>query len=358
VLCLFGFLIIYTITSVMTQIYREVLILNDIRQRFRNDFKSGKGSKVILAILCAAVLIMLTIWTVMRLGLLQGSAARFDPVSPEQEGKYVSLEVVGVDDWAANRDDEYYYVVQGSDMYLYLVRMPEEDFDSMQKQYDYWLSVTSDDADAEPVEPVPVEITGYSTAFPDELLKTVAETYGYSEEEMANSIGSYYLDANTELRGKDMLYLPVGAGVCAVLALLVWLNGRQKKKNIEKALDALEQKGQLQAAWDEWNSYQYDDPKETVAMTEHYIFDKNSSEIIPYQDIAWAYKFVIRRRFTEVNSYIVCKMNDGTTRQVTPVRNRKEAVERILAVIAEKKPGVLIGYSKENKNAYKEMTKM
>ncbi len=332
--------------------------MNDIRQRFRNDFKSGKGSKVILAILCAAVLILLTIWTVMRLGLLQGSPVSFDPVSSEQEGKYVSLEVIGIDDWAANRDDEYYYMVQGSDMYLYLVRMPEEDFSSMQEQYDYWLSVTSDDADTDPAVPAPVEITGYSTAFPDDLLKTVAETYGYSEDEMANSIGSYYLDANKELRGKDFLYLPVGAGVCAVLALLVLLNGRLKKKNIEKSLDALEQKGQLLTAWNEWNSYRYDDPKETIALTDHYIFDKNSSEIIPYQDIVWAYKFVIRRHFMEVNSYIVCQMNDGTTRQVTPVRNRKEAVDQILTVIAEKNPGVLIGYTKENKNAYKEMTKM
>ena len=101
-----------------------------------------------IAILCAAAVILLTIWGVLRMNRLREAALPFDPIDSEQEGKYVSLDVIGVDDWCAVRGSEYYFVVQGADELLYLVQMTQKDFSSMQAQYEYWLSSSSDETAA------------------------------------------------------------------------------------------------------------------------------------------------------------------------------------------------------------------
>ena len=55
------------------------------------------------------------------------------------------------------------------------------------------------------------------------------------------------------MRNRNYLILPVTAGICAVIALLIILSDRQKKKKLEKSMAALEQRGQLLNAWNELN---------------------------------------------------------------------------------------------------------
>ena len=207
--------------------------MNEVKQQFREHFKTGRSGRILMAILCVLALLLLAVWGILRQDPFRGEAQPFDPANGEQEGKYVSLEVIGIDNWSAAKGEEYYYVAQGSDKLLYLVRMTQDDFESMQKQYEYWTSTGSDEATAEPIEPVPLELKGYSTAFPDQILETVAETYGDSVEDMANYLGEYYLDTNMAMRNRNYLILPVTAGICAVIALLIILSDRQKKKNLK-----------------------------------------------------------------------------------------------------------------------------
>lgn len=330
--------------------------MNEVKQQFREHFKTGRSGRILMAILCVLALLLLAVWGILRQDPFRGEAQPFDPVNGEQEGKYVSLEVIGIDNWSAAKGEEYYYVAQGSDKLLYLVRMTQDDFESMQKQYEYWTSTGSDEATAEPIEPVPLELKGYSTAFPDQILETVAETYGDSVEDMANYLGEYYLDTNMAMRNRNYLILPVTAGICAVIALLIILSDRQKKKKLEKSMAALEQRGQLLNAWNEFSLHSSDDPKNDPILTDNYIFARNSGDIIPYRDIVWAYKHIIRRNFIEINSFVVCYMRDKTSHQLMPLRNKKRTNDMILSVIAERNPAVLLGYTKENRSRYKEMT--
>ena len=146
--------------------------MNEVKQQFREHFKTGRSGRILMAILCVLALLLLAVWGILRQDPFRGEAQPFDPVNGEQEGKYVSLEVIGIDNWSAAKGEEYYYVAQGSDKLLYLVRMTQDDFESMQKQYEYWTSTGSDEATAEPIEPVPLELKGYSTAFPDQSTVT------------------------------------------------------------------------------------------------------------------------------------------------------------------------------------------
>lgn len=332
--------------------------MEDIKQRFKEYFNSGKGGKIVIAILSAATVILLTVWGVLRMNLFREAPLPFDPIDSSQEGKYVSLEVIGVDDWCAVRGNEYYYVVQATDELLYLIQMTQDDFSSMQAQYEYWLIASSDDTDNPTAAPDPLIVTGYSTAFPDQLLQTVAETYEKSEEDMANYLGDYYLNTNMAASNQGIVALPVAAAVCALVAFILFFNEIQKKKNLERSLKRLESSGLLVDAFRELSAYGSDESKEGIILTDHYIFDKNSSSILQYRDIAWAYRHIVRRNFIEVNSFVVCCMRDKTRHQLMPFRNRKEVIDRTLMTIVQKNPDVLLGFTKENKARYSEMTKI
>lgn len=331
--------------------------MDEIKLQFREYFNSKRSPKIFLTILCAAAVIMIAAWGVAGLNLSRGEALPFDPVDVTQEGKYVSLEVIGIDDWAAEKGNEYYYVAQGSDTLLYLVRISQSDFDAMQAQYNYWVSTISDEPAAESAVPVPLVISGYSTALPNDILAAVAQTYSYSEEEMAGYLGDYYLDAVGGTNSQNRQALLFFAIVCAFIALVIAFSLWKKNKNIEKSLTSLEQSGQLLSAWNELSASRYNDSGDGVDLTEHYIFAKGTGEIISYSDIVWAYEHLIRRRFTVVNRYIILCLKDNTKRTVMPLRNRQTANERILAAIAEKNPAAMLGYSKENKEKYKEIRK-
>lgn len=331
--------------------------MDEIKLQFREYFNSKRSPKILLAILCASALILIAAWGVMGMDLSRGEALPFDPVNVTQEGKYVSLEVIGIDDWSAERGNEYYYVAQGSDTLLYLVRISQSDFNAMQTQYNYWVSTISDVPAAEPASPVPLVISGYSTALPDDILAAVAQTYSYSEEEMAGYLGDYYLDAVGGTYSQNRQALLFFAVVCAFIALVIAFSVWKKNKNIEKSLTSLEQSGQLLSAWNELSACRYNDSGEGIDLTEHYIFAKGNGEIISYSDIVWAYEHLIRRRFTVVNRYVLLCLKDNTKRAVMPLKNRQTVNERILAAIAEKNPAAMLGYSKENKQKYKEMSK-
>ena len=78
----------------------------------------------------------------------------------------------------------------------------------------------------------------------------------------------------------------------------------------------------------------------------------------PYEDILWAYRYVMRRNFVVVNQYALCRLVDGDKMELTPAGfSKKGAIEEILNTIAMKNPSVLLGYTNENQRAYNEMTK-
>lgn len=90
-------------------------------------------------------------------------------------------------------------------------------------------------------------------------------------------------------------------------------------------------------------------------ITENFIisFDKNGLTILPIQDILWAYEHSKFHRFLWIkfkqsyNIHFTCKKN------IKAVLNgySKEQLDFIINYLTEHYPNILIGYSKENKNA-------
>ena len=96
----------------------------------------------------------------------------------------------------------------------------------------------------------------------------------------------------------------------------------------------------------------------TVILLDNYVISKSEGMMRPYEDILWAYRYVMRRNFVVVNQYALCRLVDGGKIQLTPPGFlKKESIEEILDTIAMKNPSVMLGYTNENQRAYKEMTR-
>ena len=91
--------------------------------------------------------------------------------------------------------------------------------------------------------------------------------------------------------------------------------------------------------------------KGQLYLTKSYIFDVNNLQIFKYKDVAWVYKHI--QRVNGVVSYqcLMLSTNDG--KQAMIAMNAKNNYENIMDEIKAKNNDVMVGYSKDNIDAYK-----
>ena len=111
-------------------------------------------------------------------------------------------------------------------------------------------------------------------------------------------------------------------------------------------------------AWNELQTYLQTNKDGYCVILDNYVVSKQNGMMRPYEDILWAYRYVMRRNFVVVNQYALCRLVDGGKMELTPPGfSKKGAIEEILNTIAMKNPSVLLGYTTENQRAYNEMIK-
>lgn len=99
-----------------------------------------------------------------------------------------------------------------------------------------------------------------------------------------------------------------------------------------------------------------------LILTDHYMFCKRTGYIFSYDEIAWVYK----HRFTQRIFFIPIKITDSIylatktmkARQVVGMgKDKLDEIKTALIEIYNHNNACLIGYSKENQVAYKQLTK-
>ena len=200
----------------------------------------------------------------------------------------------------------------------------------MKEQQAYW-STRGDDTTGE-LAPKPYRLYGVQKYLSDEHINANAGAYNKTNAEMRKYVGSYYFSNGVECN--------------------------KKNKNIEKTIAYLESTGRLYEAWNELQTYLQTHKDSYCVILDNYVVSKQNGMMRPYEDILWAYRYVMRRNFVVVNQYALCRLVDGDKMELTPPGfGKKGAIEEILNTIAMKNPSVLLGYTNENQRAYNEMTK-
>ena len=305
-------------------------------------------------VLAAATVVFLLLG-VMALNEDTGEAQIFYP-NDSETGTMAYIDVVGVSDWLYKYDDATYYSVEDAEGFLYTVRLKDKQFAEMKDQQEYWNRAS----ESEPM-PATYRLEGYVQKISSDVRSTLAECWDISTAEYDLYFGEKYLNATTSVGAENSAGWFVGALFCGIFALCIVLIAGRSQNLAKKCLRQLEERGLLEKAAQqlEFTENHIVIGKNRAILTQDFLFGRGTGAAIPYADILWAYHKEERRNFVAVNSYLMVG-----TRYMNPQGaidlnkpDRKGYLGDALAVIAQRNPRALLGYTSENGKAFRAMAK-
>lgn len=288
-------------------------------------------------------------------------------LSPEtMEGAYVEDDIYWIytpyieerygETWASGSTTGIQYLIDLDDVYYLGMSVHKDKLDEaealMQAVDDYWDGKISEDD-------VPVmHVTGT-------IKKMDEEERGYyhdladGDEELISVMPPYYLDVG-RIGGQPFwmeVVIFIGTLVLLVIALFPLvksLRGGYQKKVLAK----LRESGSFEAAAERAAQfYEMTEPVCGVRMNGEYVFfqDGANSVLLRPWDVAWAYQSTTQHRTNGIPTgksfAAILRTMDGT--QYT-LGMKEEQVRRLLEAISVSLPGVVLGYTEELEQVYKQ----
>lgn len=148
-------------------------------------------------------------------------------------------------------------------------------------------------------------------------------------------------------------FIPCFVGLLWTLPRLLFTFGTIKR---------LKKAGQLETAEAELSSGNVTEMcKRKAACTEHFLFARRGADAFAYTDILWVYKYKFTQRLLFIPIYT-------TESVIVETKNRKSSISlggkdknnelvELIKTIYQHNPNVLVGYTEENKKAYKALRK-
>lgn len=332
----------------------------DVRSQFEEYLRPGKPRLVIGAACAIATLVLAAIALLIYAGAIgrtsKESAVAFNPTDGSLEGTSVYFDVVSLDTYAAFQDEHHYYLAADSEGYVIVVCMNASDEKKFADQMKYWQSQLVN-ADEGTTTPKPVRIYGVASKMPDQLVSTLATSYGISSTDLTKEVGTLYVDTMTTPRDAMMMPFIVGAIVAAIVGGILLFSYFAQKRVARKCLDRLDREGATQQAWAELQGYLSTmGGSASPALTANFIVSKKEGAVIAYVDIVWIYQYVMRRNFVPVSSNLVCRLRDLDMVNICSQggKGRANVINEVFAAVSAKNPAAMIGYSDENMKAYNE----
>ena len=203
------------------------------------------------------------------------------------------FDVVSLDTYAAHRDDHYYYLATDSEDYAIVVCMRASEEKRFADQQEYWQSQKVNTGEVSST-PKPVRIYGVASKMPDNLVDTLATSYGVSAANLTEKVGVLYIDTMTMPRDAMMTPFIVAAIVAAIFGGILLFGYFAQIKVARRCLDRLDREGATQQAWAELQNYlSTTGGSANPALTANFIVSKKEGAVIAYADIVWIYQHVI-----------------------------------------------------------------
>ena len=279
----------------------------------------------------------------------------FDPTITTQN--YVNVEAYALtDDFASRGEEDYYFVMDG---YGYdVVIMIERDLNSAEKALNDYTYMELDFAD-------PVTFTGVAKKMPQELKDMLVESYNdfwvvdYADEtNIEELVGVMYMEVGSTpyeespLFNFGMVILIFGIGLLFVLIILnivaVSTTSKQFKKLSEAEAYTLQRElstgGMINSV--------------RVVFTENFFIAENSGlRIYKYSDVVWLYNHVQRVNFVPSQKSLMMGDVNGKVRAIVSgaaMGKGAGQIDDIIHEICRHNPRIMVGYSNENIQAYKQ----
>lgn len=249
------------------------------------------------------------------------------------------------------------------DKSIYVINLDKDEFKKFNEIVDY--TYTSDENTKLPEK---ISIAGMPELMSEDLMKMtvqkyreVFENYEYSDEEVINIIGKYYLNTKTTPNTKQYVYL--GISGILILAGIIVLIVRVVLLIISKlSLRKLEKQFKLENLYiqmDSSTSQYY--KRQKLMLTKDYLINFYPKiDIIKYDDISWLYVQKNRRHLILHLSDSIVVYNESKKKYIIATtdcygRKNKESFEEVLQELMKKAPKALIGFNQENKKAFRKL---
>ena len=306
---------------------------------------------ILLAVVMAASMVM----GVMTRNADYGEAVEFYPgQTPTETMAYI--DVVGISDWLLRSDDKTYYSVEDAEGYLYTVRLSDSQFDELEKYRAYWER-ESDDV------PVPeaYRLEGYVQETSSEVRADLAGSWSITELEYHRYFGDRHLDATTSVGEERSVVWTVAAVFSGVFAAACLVLVFRAGANARKCLARLEERNLLEKAARELELPEGNTviARNKATLTQSFLFGRGTGVVVAYDDILWAYQMDRRRGLRVANSYLMVGTAFMEPKGAIDM-NRSDRFGYLgdaIAIIVQRNPRILLGFTNENRKAYRAMVK-
>lgn len=302
-----------------------------------------------------AIVLGLALVVCLVMGITTQGAEMPDPVEfyPDDTpaGTMAYIDVVGVSNWLYQYDSAIYYSVEDAEGYLYTVRLEDSQLAEMSAQADYWNRTTED----APM-PEPHRLVGYVQKTADNVRESLAQSWDITVGEYDQYFGANFLNATTSTGVENSVPWFIGALFSGLFALLCLVFQLRAASVSRKCLKVLEERCLVEKAAQQLENSEehFVVGKNRGILTRDFIFGKGTGAVIAYTDVIWAYK-MDRRSYMVENAYLMAGTPWMGVENVIDLNkpDKYGHVSDALAMISRKNPETLLGYTSENRKAYK-----
>ena len=271
----------------------------------------------------------------------------------DEVNEYVKINIAYLPYLFAEETDDYggkkYYIVFDNNNYPYIVRLTDTTYKMLEKQYD------ND-------EEISYEISGYLFKQQKEMKDLAIDAHKeifsdslISEANYELYFGKCYLDETlTPTTGVEAIMIGIGVGLL-ILSFIVFIfyivfkirfKKGIKKHSIEKLEAELMEPGVLYF------------PKERICLTDKHVISMMAGlDVIKYEDILWIYYENRNYNFVSIGKYIIARLKNKKMLQIAYSYGNEDLLIEIMKKIKEKNDEILLGFTKENQQKYKELIK-
>lgn len=315
--------------------------------------KEGKG-----------MLITTIVFLILTLGLL--GASFYIPYSEtmnpqnlaeidEKAGEYVKIKVTyGPYGFAQDSDDSWYYFVWDENDVMYIVKVEEDTYQEMLALYE--------DGQKEKID---YEIKGYTYSISSSLKKVaieaVNEIYKDAEEKVTYSnfstyLGAVYID-ETESPENDTVNTLQAIAIVSGMFLVVF-GGIfiSQKISSHKVTGNKELMEELRNELADLIDYEYGKLK--IYLTNKYIISKTGGiSVFEYKNVVWVYNQIRYVNGAAQGRTLILCTKDKKRHSVAYAGANDARVDEIMIAIHDKNENVRVGFTKENREYFKNLQK-
>ena len=268
-------------------------------------------------------------------------------IDKDEENSYVEVTFVYMASFAEVKDYNLkYYYIQDEDGYIYIARITDETFNNIVKM--------AEDADGKftytlkgylfdiPEDAEDLAITGFDDVFNEDVI---------NKDNYEDYFGDTFLD-ETKTPSTFLESMLVGIGILldifSFVVIIMYIIDVISLKVCMGKINVEELKNELYSS----NSFDY--KKENVYLTKNYIISRiNVLKVTKYDDIVWIYIFEQKQNGITHTVSIIGKLNNKKSVTLASTFRNKDKLNDIMNEIVSKNKKILVGYTKENIEAFK-----